>query len=33
MNLDKMIKHLTKVRNILMIPKAYLRDEKNKLLR
>jgi hypothetical protein len=28
-----MIEHLTKVKNILMIPKAYLRDKKNKLLR
>jgi hypothetical protein len=24
-----MIEHLTKVKNILMIPKAYLRDKKN----
>ncbi len=27
-NLNKMIEHLTKVKNILMIPKAYLRDKK-----
>jgi hypothetical protein len=33
MNLEKMIEHLTKVKNLLMIPKAYLRDKKNKLLR
>jgi hypothetical protein len=25
-----MIEHLTKVKNILMIPKAYLRDKKTK---
>ena len=28
-NLDKMIEHLTKVKNILMIPNAYLRDKKH----
>ncbi len=33
LNLDNMIKHLTKVKNILLIPKAYLKEEKNKLLR
>jgi hypothetical protein len=27
------IEHLTKVKNILMIPKAYLRDKKNTILR
>jgi hypothetical protein len=26
--LDKMIEHLTKVKNILMIPKAYLKEIK-----
>jgi hypothetical protein len=26
-----MIEHLTKVKNILMIPKAYLRDKKNQI--
>jgi hypothetical protein len=27
--MDKMIEHLTKVKKILMIPKAYLRDKKH----
>ncbi len=32
-NLNKMIEHLTKVKNILMIPKAYLKDKINTILR
>jgi hypothetical protein len=32
-NLDKMIEHLTKVKNILKFLKAYLRDNKNTILR
>jgi hypothetical protein len=31
--LDKMKEHLTRVKHILMIPKAYLRDKKNTILR